>query len=247
MENRTEIPPALTQEGIASAVGIEEEQISTCLHDMLSQGSLKEKRTDIEGMKQRMLAYYLTSKGIKEVQRLKANLGSMRIPVQIGRVVKRMTLREINESTSIHLTLSDIVGVATEADIVSIRELEEIEKRRRKEMDQTMKKIEDYTRAMMAAWQDGKMTTTERLLMDQLRTHLHVAEEEHEKIESEVIGSLPGQPLWYLKIYEGVVKEGLKDGKISSEERAILKLLQKNMGISQKDANQIEKAVRKRK
>lgn len=247
MDNRAKIPPALTQEGIASAVGIEGEQISTCLHDMVAQGSLKEKRTDVEGMKQRMLAYYLTSKGIKEVQRLKANLGNKRIPVRIGRVVKRMTLREINESTSIHLTLSDIVGVATEADIVSIRELEDIEKRRRKEMDKTMKKIDDYTKAMMAAWQDGKMTATERLLTNQLRQHLQVADEEHEKIESEIMRTLPGQPLRNLKIYENVVKEGLKDGKLSSEERAILKLLQKNMGISQKDANQIEKAVRKRK
>lgn len=247
MEIRKEIPRALTQEGIASAVGIQREELGELLRKMVHEGSLAEKKALVEGMKRRIVAYHLTSKGFDMAEELKNTLRGKRIPIRIGRVVRRMTLEEIDNITSIHLSLSDIAREAAKVDIVSIRELENIEKRRKREMERTLRRIKDYTRAMIAAWQDGKMTATERLLMNELRRHLQVTEDEHKRIESEVMGTLHDRPLRSVEIYENIVREALKDGKISSDERAILTLLQRDMGISSKLAAQIEGTILKEK
>ncbi|UCD91945.1 MAG: TerB family tellurite resistance protein [Methanobacteriota archaeon] len=240
MDQREAVPPALTNEGIASAIDVEEAQVSTPLHNMVDEVSLESTESPVEGMKERVFVYWLTSIGIEKAERIKDELDGAEIPVRIGRVVKKMTVMEINENTSVHLTITDIVRVAAKVDIVNIRDLEDIEKRRKEELEETVKKIEDYTKAMMAAWQDGKMTATERLLTDELRSHLQIADEVHKEIESDVIRSLSESPLRNLEIYENAVEVALEDGEISTEEAAILAVLEKQLKISKKDVVDIQ-------
>lgn len=247
MDKRESVPPALTDEGIATAIDVEKTRTLAHLDNMVNEGSLETRESLVEGMRERMFVYFLTSKGIEEADKIKDNLSSTEIPVRIGRIVKKMSVQEINESTSVHLTISDIVGVATKSDIVNIRDLEDIEKRRKKELDETVRKIENYTKAIMAAWQDGKMTATERLLTEELRRHLQIADDVHQEIESDVMRNLSGHPLKNLEIYENAVEAALKDGKISADEKGILSVLEKHLEISKKDVEDIKNLLNKGK
>src|SRR2546428_11086800 len=70
--------------------------------------------------------------------------------------------------------------------------LETIDDRRRRDMDERVAKVEAYAKAMLTAWQDGKVTATEQLLLEQIREPLQISEPDHRKTESDVIHRVLG-------------------------------------------------------
>src|SRR2546428_5214628 len=187
MEERYVLPQALTQKAIAFAAGIQRKHLSRYLDEMVRDGFLTETKAHIEGEKQRMLAYYLAPRGWERAMGIKERLSKVRVPVKVAGTSKEMSLEEIDRATSVHLTLSDIVREAMNVDELDLEYLEGIDDRRKRAMDERVKRLEDYTRAVMTAWKDGRVTATERLLVEQLRENLGISREEQERIESEVL------------------------------------------------------------
>src|SRR5437899_7471150 len=172
MRERYVLPQAVTKKAIAFAAGIQRKHLSRYVDDMVRDGFLTETKAHIEGEKQRMLAYYLAPRGWERAVAIKARLSEIRVPVKVAGATKEMTLEEIDRATSVHLTLSDIVREAMNVDQLDLEHLEGIDERRKRAMDERVKRFEDYTRAVLTAWKDGRETATENRLVEQPQEHL---------------------------------------------------------------------------
>jgi len=242
MEERYVLPQALTQKAIAFAAGIQRKHLSRYLDEMVRDGFLTETKAHIEGEKQRMLAYYLAPRGWERAVAIKARLSEIKVPVKVAGATKEMTLEEIDRATSVHLTLSDIVREAMNVDQLDLEHLEGIDERRKRAMDERVKRLEDYTRAVMTAWKDGRVTATEHLLVEQLRENLGISKEEQERIENEVLEEVLENRAG---IYRAVAAEALDDGPIQEGERELLEALRKKLGLSAHDCREIEAGLGK--
>ena len=237
LEERYVLPQAVTQKAIAFAAGIQRKHLSRYLDEMVRDGDLVETKAHIEGEKQRMLAYYLAPRGWERAMAIKERLAKLRVPILIAGVTKDMSLEEIDEATSVHLTFSDIVREAMNVDKLDLEYLEGIDDRRKRAMDERVKRLEEYTRAVMTAWKDGRVTATERLLVEQLRENLGISREEQERIESQVLEDVLENRTG---IYSAVAEEALDDGPITEDERELLEALRKKLGLSSHDIRTIE-------
>src|SRR5437764_1471810 len=132
-------------------------------------------KAPIEGESHRMLAYYLAARGWERAMSIRERLSKVKVPVTVAGVTRDMTLEEIDHATWVHLTLSDIVREAMTVDKLDLEYLEGIDDRRKRAMDERVKRLEEYTRAVMTAWKDGRVTATERLLVEQLRENLGIS------------------------------------------------------------------------
>ena len=242
LEERYVLPQATTQKAIAFAAGIQRKHLSRYLDEMVRDGYLTETKAHIEGEKQRMLAYYLAPRGWERAMSIRERLSKVKVPVTVAGVTKDMTLEEIDHATSVHLTLSDIVREAMTVDKLDLEYLEGIDDRRKRAMDERVKRLEEYTRAVMTAWKDGRVTATERLLVEQLRENLGISKEEQERIESEVIEEVLENRGG---IYAAVAEEALEDGPITEDERELLEVLRKKLGLSSHYVRGIESEIGK--
>ena len=242
MEERFVLPQAVTQKAIAFAAGVQRKHLSRYLDEMVRDGLLVETKAHIEGEKQRMLAYYLAPRGWERAQAIKERLAAIRVSVTIAGVPKEMSLQEIDNATSVHLTFSDIVREAMTVDALDLEYLEGIDDRRKRAMDERVKRLEAYTRAVMTAWKDGRVTATERLLVEQLRENLGISREEQDRIESEVLEEVLENRTG---IYRAVAAEALDDGPVTDDERELLEALRKKLGLSSHDCRGIETEIAK--
>jgi len=238
MEDRYVLPQSLCQKSIAYAAGIQRKHLSRYLDEMVKEGLLVEVKTHVEGEKQRMLAYYLAPRGWERAMAIKQRLSAIRVPVKTKTgEIQHMTLEEIDKATSVHLSFADIVREAMNVDTLDLEYLEGIDERRRREMDERLKDLEEYARAVMTAWKDGRITVTERLLIEQLREHLGISKEEKERIETEVMERVLADRRG---IYRAVAQEALEDGPVNTGERQLLEALRKKLGLSEEDARRVE-------
>ena len=242
MEERYVLPQALTQKAIAFAAGIQRKHLSRYLDEMVRDGFLVETKVHIEGEKQRMFAYYLAPRGWERAMTIKQRLATIKVPVKVAGATREMTLEEIDRATSVHLTFSDIVREAMNVNELDLAYLEGIDDRRKRAMDERVKRLEEYTRAVMTAWKDGRVTATERLLVEQLRENLGISKEEQERIESQVIEEVLENRTG---IYRAVAAEALEDGPITDDERELLEVLRKKLGLSSHDCRGIEAELAK--
>ena len=240
MEERYVLPQALTQKAIAFAAGIQRKHLSRYLDEMVKAGYLVEAKGHVEGEKQRMLAYYLAPRGWERALAIKQRLSAIRVPVRVKGETRQMTLDEIDKATSAHLTFADIVREAMNVDTLDLEYLNGIDQRRKREMDERVKDLEDYTRAVMTAWKDGRVSATERLLIEQLREHLGISREEHDRIETQVMEEVLANREG---IYRAVAVEAFERGPISADLRNVLDTLRKKLGLSEHDASRIESTL----
>jgi hypothetical protein len=154
--------------------------------------------------------------------------------------ILQMTLNEIDKATSAHLTFADIVREAMNVDVLDLEYLNGIDERRKRDMDERVKDLEDYTRALMTAWKDGRVSATERLLIEQLREHLGISTEEHERLENRVVEEVLANREG---IYRVVATEALEQGPVSPQMRGLLGALRKKLRLSDHDCARIEAAV----
>lgn len=244
MGDRWELPEALTQRAIAFAASVQRKHLSRYLEELVREGLLEERKGHVEGQRQRMLAYVLTPKGWARATEIKRKLATVRVPIRVGSEIKDMTLEEIDDATSVRLTFSDIVREALRVDRLVLADLEKIDDRRRIEMDERLQKLESYTRALMTAWKDGRVTATEHLLLDQLREHLGISREEHGRMEAEAISQADKAATDRLEIYREVAAEAWEQGNVTARERELLETLRKVLQIPKGEADRIEGTAR---
>ena len=243
MEDRFELPLSLTQKSIAFAAGIHRKHVSRYLDELVADGSLVERKAHIEGMRQRMLAYYLAPKGWERASRIREHLSTIRVPIRVSGEIREMTLEEIDKATSVRLTFSDIVREAMDTPLLDMAHLETIDERRKREMDERLARIEAYAKAVLTAWQDGKVTATEQLLLEQLREHLQISELDHRRIETDVLNKVLGTMEDERKTYRDVLRHARSGRRLSPKDRSLLEEVRRLLHVTKDEADRIEREV----
>ena len=218
----------LTQKEIAINVKVQRKHISRYLKKLMDDGLVDEKVCHVKGAKQRMRCYSLTGPGAVRAKEISKHVGSIKVKVKIDGQTKDMLVSEIDGATSVHLTLSDIVSEAMDGDdILDMAELESIEENRRRQMDEKTHRSEVYRNALAVAWRSGVLTTSEKHLIDALRTHLGVTDEEHRNMEAKIINDIPPIRDIHVDLYDEVLH--ILNGKPTPREEQILELLKERL------------------
>jgi hypothetical protein len=235
MEDRYELPADLTQQSIAYGTGVQRKHLSQYLNDLIEESLITERKAHIQGMKQRMNGYYLTPAGFARASSLRSRIGDVIVPVRMNGKLKDMMVKEIDDATSVHITFCDIVREAIHGNGLEMEVLETVESRKREALEEKEQDTDIFRRALQTAWRDGGVTATERFLVEELRKHLNVTEEQQRALESEIIKRLAQDHMEFRRIYRTVLEVALADRVIAGPEESILEQLRRVMRISRKE------------
>ncbi|HUV60834.1 MAG TPA: hypothetical protein VMW71_01515 [Thermoplasmata archaeon] len=241
--DRYELPSELTQESISNRTGIKRKHLPQYLKDLISDDLVVQRKAHITGMKQRMNGYYLSSRGYANVEEMREALSAIIVPVRLQDNVVEMRIDKIDEATSAHITFCDIVTEAVTNGCLDMMSLEGIEERRIAAIKVNDEATEAYRRALSTAWRDGKVTATERYLIDQLRETLKITDEKHRSLECEILKKLAEDHMEFRRIYRNVLEIALSDGQLEGSEADILKTLRKMLRISSDDHRMMQKEL----
>jgi hypothetical protein len=243
MDERYELPRGLTQESIAFETGIQRKHLSQYLKDLLDDDLVVERKAHVESMKQRMNGYYLTPGGYSQAVALRRRVSEAIVPVEMDGKTVEMKVEDIDDSTSVHITLSDIVREAICEGSLRMSALESVEERKRAALEEEEQSSDVYKRALMTAWHDGRVTATERFLVEELRKHLKISDEEHKRLESEIVKRLAQDHMEFRRIYRSVLEVALADREISGPEERILENLRRIMRLSRREHEELVREV----
>jgi tellurite resistance protein len=244
MEDRYELPSELTQESIARSTGVQRKHLPQYLKDLMGDGLVIQRKAHIKDMKQRMNGYYLSPGGFVKSAELRDCIGNLVVAVTVNGKAKSMMVKEIDEATSIHITYCDIVTEAVLKGVLDMASLEKIESRRLKAIERKDEATDAYRRALATVWRDGKVTATERFLIEELRSILKVSVEQHGCLEAEIVKKLASDHVEFLRIYGGALEIALYDGHLAGPEVAILENLRKTLRISVEEHNELVNDIR---
>jgi DNA-binding MarR family transcriptional regulator len=230
LDNLYVAPPDVTQKEIAIGVRVQRKHISRYLKKLMEKELVEEKVCHVQGAKQRMKCYELTWKGFAKAKEIRKFVGNKKVKVLIGGEEREMLVSEIDGATSVHLTLSDIVGDAIDArDHLDMEHLEQIEERKRRTVDERTRKAEVYRRALVMAWRSGVLTSSEQHLICALREHLGVSEEMHNTMEAKIIADIDPIRTELLEVYTDVLM--MIGEKPTEREERILELLKERFNV----------------
>lgn len=243
LEERYELPADVIQQSIAYGTGVQRKHLSQYLDLLIEEDMIVERKAHIQGMKQRMNGYYLTPGGYIKAKELRKKVEEVVVPILMNGSVKEMRVADIDDATSAHITLCDIVREAIASGDLRISALEQVEQGKRLALEAREQDTEVYKRALLTAWRDGRVTATERFLVEELRKHLNVTEEQHRVLEAEIVKRLAQDHMEFRRIYRTVLEVALADRAISGPEESILEGLRRVMRISRKEHDEMVKEV----
>lgn len=243
VEDRFELPTDLIQQSIAYGTGIQRKHLSQYLSDLIDEGLIIERKAHIQGMKQRMNGYYLSANGYPRAMALRKRISDEIVPVEQNGKIREMKVSDIDDATSVHITLCDIVREANVGGVLDISVLATVESRKRHALEEKEQDTDIYKRALRTAWHDGKVTATERFLVEELRKHLNISDEQHRRLESEIIRKLAQDHMEFRRIYKTVLEVALADKVISGPEVAILENLRRLMRLSREEHEEMLQEV----
>ena len=194
----------------------------------MADGLVEEVIRHVKGAKQKMNCYALTGAGLKRAREIERIMGEKIVKVRIDGEIHDMKISDIDGATSVHLRLSDIICEALETnDVLDMEVLECIEEGHRRMMDEKTMKTEVYEQALAVAWRSGILTSSEKHLIDALRTHLGISDQEHRTMETKIINGIPHSRITHADIYDEVLN--LIDGRPTPREEQILELLKERL------------------
>lgn len=243
MAERYELQPELIQESIAFSTGIQRKHLSQYLKDLIKENMVVERKAHIHGMKQRMNGYYLTSCGYSKALDLRNKVSAAEVPILVDEELKEMKVADIDDATSAHITLCDIVREAILNKELRMSDLESMGTRKREEIETKEQDTDIYKRALQTAWRDGRVTATERFLVEELRKHLNITDKQHRILEDQIVRRLAQDHMEFRRIYRKVIEVSLADKVISGPEVAILEELRRVMRISRQEHEELVKEV----
>ena len=243
VEARFELPADLIQQSIAYGTGIQRKHLSQYLSDLIDEGLIIERKAHIQGMKQRMNGYYLSTNGYPRAMALRKRIGDEIVPVKQNGRIREMKVSDIDDVTSIHITLCDIVREAIVGGVLDVSVLETVESRKRQALEEKEQDTDIYKRALQTVWNDGKVTATERFLVEELRKHLNVSDEQHRALESEIIKRLAQDRMEFRRIYKTVLEVAMADRVIAGPEETILENLRRLMRLTRKEHEEMLEEV----
>lgn len=235
MDDRYELPQDLIQEAISYCTGVQRKHLSKYLDDLMNEDMLVERKAHIQGMKQRMNGYYLTSTGYSKATEIRDRICHTEVDVKDNGHTRRMKVCDIDDMTPARVTYSDVVRLAIENGQLTLPDLLNIDAKKRAALEAKERVTDTYKRALETAWRDGQVTATERFLIEELRKHLNITEAQHQALEAEILKQVAQDHMEFLRIYRGVLEIAMSDGQVSGAEAEIIEVLRKTFMISRKE------------
>lgn len=233
-EEDFEAPDGTTQAGIAKAVGIERKHVPRAVKKLIEQDLLMTRVSHVKGSKQRKKVYFLTFDGKAYARKLWRTLASKEVGIVDGK-------GEVIKTTFSELCFTHQVGktpveLLTELDDDNIYDQSKLKNIRKKAEKKTTEKIEKsseiYRKALTKAWEDQILTRDEDEMLRELRSVLSISEEEHERMQDEILNStVDPAPMNREGLYQQILSVALKDGVITTDEREILDEMKRLLGL----------------
>ena len=79
---QTDLPPDITQAGIATSVGIRRSHIPRSVRMLMEEGAIEERRERVHGAGRRLKMYFLTEKGYRRAANIRNQIGGRKITVR---------------------------------------------------------------------------------------------------------------------------------------------------------------------
>jgi hypothetical protein len=239
MEERYELPSDVTQETISYCTGVQRKHLSKYLDDLMKENLIVERKAHIQGMKQRMNGYYLTTSGYSKATDMRGRVGGIEVDVRDNGRTLRMKVCEIDDVTPARITYSDIVREAIANGRLTLPDLLSVDARKRTALEAKEMDSDIYKRALQTVWRDGQVTATERFLIEELRKHLNITDTQHQMLEGEILKHVAQDHMEFIRMYRGVLEIAMSDGKISGAEAEILQFLRKTLMITRKEHDEL--------
>jgi len=222
-ENNWEAPMELTQAGISAAVHVQRKHVPRTLKRLEQQAFLNTTSRHVPGARQRRRVYSLTSGGRERAQSILNRIKST--PVNSGgTTVLLQTLLTSSQDTLETLAHIDEHMVVHSEPVMSPVSHPE------GSASLDAQAGEALIRRMFArAWQDGRITKDEQLLLNEVVDFLGMHPERVRRLSNEARREIDAPPPE--EIYLDMLRQALVDGVIHEEEDALLKTVQIAFGI----------------
>nr|AIF05991.1 hypothetical protein [uncultured marine group II/III euryarchaeote KM3_18_D06] len=215
-----------TQAGISEAVGVARKHLPRTLKRLLSAGRVEQETRHVPGARQRCRVYGLTASGIEAANPLRSS------------IVDRAVLTEGGETT---------IGAIAGHEIPLLIVLSKIDRTGRydPELGEVDRPEEEdggtlYRKILHRAWNDGKLTSTERNMLDDLSMHLGIEPDRSDEIEKAVMAEREDSNEEHIPIFVEVLECAWLDGEISEDEQAMLDSLALALGLDKAKAKTVQ-------
>jgi DNA-binding MarR family transcriptional regulator len=91
---RAEVPPQVTQEGIAEALGIRPNHVPRAVRRLISEGTVEELLSHVSGYARRRKAYFLTEKGLSIAEGVWRRVSAVQVDVALDDGHRSLSLQE---------------------------------------------------------------------------------------------------------------------------------------------------------
>lgn len=217
-ENNWEAPMELTQAGISAAVHVQRKHVPRTLKRLEEQNCLNTTSRHVPGARQRRRVYSLTNEGRERAQSILERIRSTPVHHE-GQTVLLETLMKSSENTLETLAHVDEHLVVHADPVMSPVSHPE------GSASLDAQAGEALVRRMFArAWQDGRITKDEQLLLNEVVDFLGMHPERVRRLSNEARREINAPPPE--EIYLDMLRQALVDGVIHEEEEALLKTVQ---------------------
>jgi hypothetical protein len=209
----------------------------------MGEGLVTERKAHIKGMKQRMNGYYLTTSGYSKSGAIRDQIKSVVVSIRVNGNVVDKKVCEIDDMTPARVTFCDIVREAIQHGRLDLEELNNVDARKRELLEVEDQASQAYKRVLQTVWRDGVVTATERFLVEELRKHLKISDDQHRALEEIILKKLAQTHMEFLRIYRSVLEVALADGAFAGPEVEILESLRKTFRISHQEHDEMLREV----
>ena len=221
----------LTQAGISAAVHVQRKHVPRTLKRLEEQNCLNTTSRHVPGARQRRRVYSLTMEGRERAHSILQRIEST--PVHLdGKTVLLETLMKSSEKTLETLAYVDEHFVVHTDPVMSPVSHPE------GSASLDAQAGEALVRRMFArAWQDGRITKDEQLLLNEVVDFLGMHPERVRRLSNEARREINAPPPE--EIYLDMLRQALVDGVIHEEEEALLKTVQIAFDIDEQTHNEL--------
>ena len=126
-DNEFEVPFAISQEGIARAIGIRRDNIPRAVKDLKNEGLVIERVARVTGVYRKRKVYFLTDQGFEYIREMRAKILATEVMIKDKGELKPVKLSEIKTKikNSNPLGLMEILNRISYDNVLDLKDLEE--------------------------------------------------------------------------------------------------------------------------
>src|SRR3990172_4227881 len=118
-----EVPPAMTQEGVTNAAGIDLRHLSQYMRPLVRDGNVRERMAHVTGIRQRRKVYDHTDSGRLIAMRLRDSVKAEVVRVREAGELREATVAQVLDRAAGNASLSDILRAAIDVGTVDLEAL----------------------------------------------------------------------------------------------------------------------------